>query len=61
VGIGVGVNTANDERVLAVHAVHAVRSGRADRTVTRHLSQAGSYQVTPPDPTTLMGDQARPA
>jgi hypothetical protein len=24
----------------------AIRSGRADRTVTRHLSRAGSYQVT---------------
>src|SRR2546426_4737812 len=29
----------------------AVRSGRADRTVTRHLLRTGSYEVTPPDPT----------
>ena len=46
-----------------LHALHvpsfrsgrAVRSGRADRTVTRHLLRTGSYQVTPPDPTAPYG------
>ena len=43
-GVRVRVNPANNERVLLRHAVHAVlsvrraaRSGRADRTVTRHF------------------------
>src|SRR5271154_958580 len=40
----------------------AVRSGRADRTVTRHLSQAGSYQVTAarPDHPNGRSDAASP-
>src|SRR4051794_3781073 len=32
--------------IAVLSSERAARPGRADRTVTRHLSQAGSYQVT---------------
>src|SRR3954452_18476410 len=32
--------------IAVLSCERAARPGRADRTVTRHLSQAGSYQVT---------------
>jgi hypothetical protein len=62
------VDSANNQRVLLRHAVHAdssvhraAWSGRADKTVTRHLSQAGSCQVTPPYPTAPNGRSAAPS
>src|SRR5512132_4318215 len=67
-GVGVRVNPTDNERVL-LHAVHAVLSIREGGPVGKGGQNSDEALVAsrflsghaPPDPTTPMGDQRRPA
>ena len=68
-GVGVRVNPTDDQRVLLLHAVHAVLSIREGGPVGKGGQNSDEALVAsrfpsghaPPDPTARRGDQRRPA